>query len=675
MKDKPGKKILPRAAPRRNVRRKNAPLEPSESNVTTENTVEAQHDDTNVDAVDIRTETPQDEHTQGEMNIQTSIENSLLTTRSAGDPDGPSLPLRIDVTAEVAPINPLRDDAPETRPDDSTRGDDSAITHEVSIVTPPVTTARGARAQALREKRGRKRPASSDEATTEASTFETNLLTQDLADTQANIGNDEDSVRPADPLTRSSKRIKASLMEKANPTQSQDTITASPSVTVPRSPSVRSTSQSQPPADLLESATRRAASVSELANSIESHTRSLRVPSEANIVPNHTTEHGAVASQTPSRKAPRPKRKGRKKTVQEQAMEVVANAVGSSDPKSYKRALTPEDAADYELKPDSVKMGDLCQDSKLGRKSALETEMQANWAEILQRRKEDRERAVANAERHRRKAMGREMRAELPEEPVAALAPAMTVVNGVIVVDQSSREIDRGAQLQQVIADNVNNIREDKDYYKYVNQGTVGMKPGRGAHAKWDTEATERFFKGLRMFGTDFLMISNMFPGVTRKQIKMKFIREEKADKAKVLEYLRNREPVELEDYAHMANKEAEEFQTLDSIEKELEEQEKQLREEDNQRRKREGFVTNNGEVNEQSAVEDGHEDGAEGQTESAEPGRFDSVARDIMEAAVAPKKRQRKSNVTSSKRGPKHGRRPEGGIEEVLGSITEVAV
>ena len=111
------------------------------------------------------------------------------------------------------------------------------------------------------------------------------------------------------------------------------------------------------------------------------------------------------------------------------------------------------------------------------------------------------------------------------------------------------------------------------------------MKPGRGSHFRWDPVSNERFFKGLRLFGTDFLMIANMFPGLTRKQIKTKFIREENADKARVHECLRTQEQTNLEEYAEMASMETEEFQTLDSIQKELEEQERQLREEDNQRR------------------------------------------------------------------------------------------
>ncbi|KAK4621808.1 Transcription factor [Fulvia fulva] len=50
----------------------------------------------------------------------------------------------------------------------------------------------------------------------------------------------------------------------------------------------------------------------------------------------------------------------------------------------------------------------------------------------------------------------------------------------------------------------------------------------------WSEDETDRFYDQLRMFGTDFFIISKMFPGKNRRMIKAKFTREEKLDPARI---------------------------------------------------------------------------------------------------------------------------------------------
>jgi len=50
----------------------------------------------------------------------------------------------------------------------------------------------------------------------------------------------------------------------------------------------------------------------------------------------------------------------------------------------------------------------------------------------------------------------------------------------------------------------------------------------------WSEEQTDAFYAALRMFGTDFFIISKMFPGKTRRHIKLKFVREEHNDPERV---------------------------------------------------------------------------------------------------------------------------------------------
>lgn len=50
----------------------------------------------------------------------------------------------------------------------------------------------------------------------------------------------------------------------------------------------------------------------------------------------------------------------------------------------------------------------------------------------------------------------------------------------------------------------------------------------------WNDEETELFYRGLSMFGTEFQMISHMFPGKQRRHVKLKFNREERYNPARI---------------------------------------------------------------------------------------------------------------------------------------------
>lgn len=51
---------------------------------------------------------------------------------------------------------------------------------------------------------------------------------------------------------------------------------------------------------------------------------------------------------------------------------------------------------------------------------------------------------------------------------------------------------------------------------------------------KWTEEETVRFYRALELFGTDFTLITKLFPNRNRNQIKNKFLKEEKVSKQKV---------------------------------------------------------------------------------------------------------------------------------------------
>lgn len=60
---------------------------------------------------------------------------------------------------------------------------------------------------------------------------------------------------------------------------------------------------------------------------------------------------------------------------------------------------------------------------------------------------------------------------------------------------------------------------------------------------KWTREDTEFFFQALRQFGTDFSLIQRLFPGRTRRQIKKKYLVEDKINPGRVEAAIKNLNP------------------------------------------------------------------------------------------------------------------------------------
>ncbi|KAG9974445.1 hypothetical protein KCU98_g11991, partial [Aureobasidium melanogenum] len=87
----------------------------------------------------------------------------------------------------------------------------------------------------------------------------------------------------------------------------------------------------------------------------------------------------------------------------------------------------------------------------------------------------------------------------------------------------------------------------------------------------WSDEETDRFYEALRMFGTDFFIISKMFAPKTRRQIKLKFIREERLDPDRVNRALAgDAVPMNLESFAEATGQDLGGFKDPRELEEEL---------------------------------------------------------------------------------------------------------
>lgn len=126
-------------------------------------------------------------------------------------------------------------------------------------------------------------------------------------------------------------------------------------------------------------------------------------------------------------------------------------------------------------------------------------------------------------------------------------APQMRNIDGQLVIDESSLAYDRNED--QVFEEN--EIIEEELSHRFINSAT---RSKRAKPAKWSDSETDEFYKAVGMWGSDFEMISRMFPNRTRKQIKTKWTREERADPRRLDMAFARRVPVDLEVYSIMTN-------------------------------------------------------------------------------------------------------------------------
>ncbi|KAI9768427.1 MAG: Transcription factor TFIIIB component B [Geoglossum simile] len=243
---------------------------------------------------------------------------------------------------------------------------------------------------------------------------------------------------------------------------------------------------------------------------------------------------------------------------------------GSSRNRRQKRARekTPEDAENVEIASSVVKMSDLCKDTRTGKRSERSREIEMmDGTETIRKQRERREvrengrPPTLETVDQRLERLEREREAA---EQGQVSAPRMRLVNGKLVLDEASLQVDRHANAA-ALAEPMEQV-EESTLTRPVNAGTWGK---REKTEPWGEESTDRFYNALRMFGTDFGMISKMFPGRSRRQIKLKFNKEEKADSKRVTEAVSG--PRQLIDIAEFSELTMTEYQDPEAFARELE--------------------------------------------------------------------------------------------------------
>ncbi|KAI0013618.1 hypothetical protein F4779DRAFT_562429 [Xylariaceae sp. FL0662B] len=212
-----------------------------------------------------------------------------------------------------------------------------------------------------------------------------------------------------------------------------------------------------------------------------------------------------------------------------------------------RRSPTPEDAENQTIDHKTMKVGDLTKDLGIGKKfkhadAIAERARQARAAYRL-KRLEQQKRGLGlvaddedSASRAGTPAEGQEGRSG-PDtaksgQSVGAGAAAATqsvgyeVVDGQIIINQQSLMVDRHAAHRDMSA--LETVEEDE--FTHLTTSSSYMRESRRTGPNhWTEEDTEKFYRYLKMFGTDFESIASMFPHKSRRAVKLKFNREENA--------------------------------------------------------------------------------------------------------------------------------------------------
>ncbi|KAL0931983.1 myb-like DNA-binding domain-containing protein [Colletotrichum truncatum] len=259
-----------------------------------------------------------------------------------------------------------------------------------------------------------------------------------------------------------------------------------------------------------------------------------------------TTEDGSEAQKRPAR--PRKKKAAEDGAVTDGA-EDGATEMPRRESSRRARSVTPDDAENQEADLSVLTMGDLTRDLRIGKKFSRHDE-------LLQRH---RDKQLKARERLKNKRNGSEdvgsesgtpapttgsgqgtpVPVPMPKAKPASggggmgqSGPQFQIIDGQIVVDQNSLALDRHA-IADAAAEDMLEI-EENDFTTLTTQNSYRTGSKLKGPNVWTEEETELFYRGLRMFGTDFQMISGMFPGKNRRHVKMKFNREERHAPARI---------------------------------------------------------------------------------------------------------------------------------------------
>ncbi|SCU88565.1 LADA_0E10902g1_1 [Lachancea dasiensis] len=145
----------------------------------------------------------------------------------------------------------------------------------------------------------------------------------------------------------------------------------------------------------------------------------------------------------------------------------------------------------------------------------------------------------------RKKAAEDIMNADIPEPDRGHNAIQLRISqDGTFAVDEESTVVDRH---KNATLEHAHKLRMDENPFENLfNSATYGRQQYTDP---WTIDELMQFYKALSMWGTDFNLIAQMFPYRTRRQIKAKFVNEEKKNPVMIELALRSKLPPDFDQY------------------------------------------------------------------------------------------------------------------------------
>ncbi|KAK9696449.1 hypothetical protein K7432_012455 [Basidiobolus ranarum] len=206
-----------------------------------------------------------------------------------------------------------------------------------------------------------------------------------------------------------------------------------------------------------------------------------------------------------------------------------------------KKLLKSEDSTEVTINTaqedlSNVPLFMFCKDTKRGKptKAFIEREKAK-----LEKKKKPESNEVASTENLEPIVEDSQPTTETQSSVKESFAPQMRVVNGKLILDDTSLFVEH-ANINSNGSTEPMDVIEESAADRYVNSGTYLR---RIKSQRWTPKETEVFYQGLAKWGTDFSLIAFMLPNRTQKHIKYKFKKEEQINPSRITEALVRRNP------------------------------------------------------------------------------------------------------------------------------------
>lgn len=124
------------------------------------------------------------------------------------------------------------------------------------------------------------------------------------------------------------------------------------------------------------------------------------------------------------------------------------------------------------------------------------------------------------------------------------------IVDGKIVLDEQSLYANYRDEEQQAREQRNWEVVDEREGDQFVNSAS---RSKQRRTQRWSEEETERFFRAVSQWGTDFEMITRLFPHRTRREIKSKWTKESRQNAQRLDDAFARRIAVDLTAYGHAA--------------------------------------------------------------------------------------------------------------------------